>query len=456
MEIRPLPLDRALRVEPDANGNWPCVAFVGAGGKTTALFQLARELARRAGGALVTTTTHLGMGQAMLSDRSFQISSAADMAAGLAELRHNETGLFTGPALLETQRLSGLEGSLLHQLWSAAQARHVPLLVEADGAQRKPLKAPAAYEPAIPDCANLVVVCVGLSGLGQLLVERVVHRAQLFAELADLHPEHEITPQALVRLLLHPQGGLKNIPPGTRRVLLLNQADSPALEGQARWIAEQVLGDYAAVLVGALAQGGILHVWEPSAAVVLAAGGARRFGRPKQLLEIEGQPLVRRVARLALAAGLHPVKVVCGAYSSEVRQALDGLAVECVENPDWELGQSTSLRAGLLKLPDGCSGAVFLLADQPYVSLDIILALVQAHAQSLAPVVAPRVGDQRANPVYFDRVTFPDLLELEGDIGGRAVIRSGRHRVEWLDWLDTALLEDIDTPEDYDKLLHSD
>ncbi len=66
--------------------------------------------------------------------------------------------------------------------------------------------------------------------------------------------------------------------------------------------------------------------------------------------------------------------------------------------------------------------------------------------------MAPRVGDRRANPVLFDRVTFPDLMQLQGDVGGRAVIASGRHRVEWLDWLDAWLLEDIDTPEDYARL----
>lgn len=456
MEVKPLRLDRALRLEPDTAGCWPCVAFVGAGGKTTALFRLARLLAPRAGGAWVTTTTHLGLEQAELSDCSHQISSPDALVAGAKSLRQDDVALFTGPASPDSQHLVGLSEPLIHQLWEAAQVRHFPLLVEADGARRKPLKAPASYEPAIPPCANLVVYCAGLSAMGKPLDEKFVHRERIFSELTHLQSGDVITPQALARLLINPQGGLKNIQSGTRRVVLLNQADTPELEAQARQIAEQVQDEYSAVLAAALSSRGVLQVWEPTAAVVLAAGGAQRFGSPKQLLEIDGQPLVRRVVRVALAAGLHPVIVVCGAHANNVRQALAGLQVVFVDNPEWVSGQSTSLRAGLNGLPADCAGAFFLLADQPFVSLDVILALKQAHARSLAPIVAPRVGDQRANPVLFDRVTFPDLLNLEGDIGGRAVIHSGYHRVEWLDWLDAALLYDIDTPDDYVLLLHSD
>ena len=161
---------------------------------------------------------------------------------------------------------------------------------------------------------------------------------------------------------------------------------------------------------------------------------------------------MRRCALLALSAGLSPVRVVIGAYAAEVRQALAGLPVEIVENPDWEQGQSTSVRVGLHGLPEEVGGALFLLADQPYVSVGVVQALLQAHASNMTPIVAPRVGDQRANPVLFDRVTFPDLLQLQGDTGGRAVILSGRFRVQWLDWLDRWLLEDIDTPDDFTRL----
>ncbi len=384
MEIDPLALDRALRVQPDASCGWPCVALVGAGGKTTALFQLARALAQRAGGVLVTTTTHLGLEQAAQAGQHFRVGSAAELAMGLERLEAGEVILFTGPALAEEARLGGLSEALAGQLAQAARLRGLPLLVEADGARRKPLKAPAAQEPAIPDCAELVVVCAGLSGLGQPVEESRVHRAEIFARLAGLAPGEGVSPQALARVLAHAQGGLKGIRPGMRRALLLNQADTPALEAQGRQVAELLQGAYPSVLVAALAQGGVRQVWEQTAAIVLAAGEAQRFGKPKQLLELEGQPLVRRAARLALSAGLDPVIVVTGAYSHKIQPALQGLPVRLVENPAWAQGQSSSLQAGLRSLEADCGGAIFMLADQPYVSVDLLRALVTAHARSLS------------------------------------------------------------------------
>ena len=99
----------------------------------------------------------------------------------------------------------------------------------------------------------------------------------------------------------------------------------------------------------------------------------------------------------------------------------------------------------------GVGAAVFLLVDQPQVTKSVLKALVEKHAEGLFPVVAPMVIDQRANPVLFDRVTFPDLMDLEGDVGGRAILH--KHRVEYLPWHDDRLLLDVDTPEQYQRLI---
>jgi len=96
-------------------------------------------------------------------------------------------------------------------------------------------------------------------------------------------------------------------------------------------------------------------------------------------------------------------------------------------------------------------GAIFLLADQPQLTSSVIRALVEKHAQGLYPIVAPMVMDRRANPVLFDRLTFPDLLTLEGDVGGRAIFH--KYRVEYLPWHDDRLLLDVDTPEMYQRLI---
>jgi molybdenum cofactor cytidylyltransferase len=100
---------------------------------------------------------------------------------------------------------------------------------------------------------------------------------------------------------------------------------------------------------------------------------------------------------------------------------------------------------------DGVGGAIFLLADQPQITPSIIRALMEKHAEGLFPIVAPMVVDRRANPVLFDRVTFPDLMGIEGDVGGRAIFH--KHRVEYLPWHDESLLMDVDTLEQYQRLI---
>ena len=107
-----------------------------------------------------------------------------------------------------------------------------------------------------------------------------------------------------------------------------------------------------------------------------------------------------------------------------------------------------------VKLPHSreIGGAIFLLADQPQVSVEILRALVERHSQDLPAVLAPYVFDQRANPVLFDRVTFQDLLTLRGDTGGRAIFSKFSPR--YLNWYDRKLLLDVDTPEDYQKLVN--
>ncbi|OGO29294.1 MAG: hypothetical protein A2W33_02670 [Chloroflexi bacterium RBG_16_52_11] len=190
------------------------------------------------------------------------------------------------------------------------------------------------------------------------------------------------------------------------------------------------------------------------AAVILAAGGASRFGVAKQLLLWHGEPLVRRAARTALEAGLSPVVVVSGEHTADIRHALSDLDVWLVENPGWSTGQSTSIKAGLAVLPVETGAVIFLLADQPIVPASLLQTLREVHSSSLSPIVAPLVDGQRANPVLFDRDTFTELASISGDIGGRPLF--AKFPASWVPWHDSRLLLDIDTPEDYQSLLQSD
>jgi molybdenum cofactor cytidylyltransferase len=189
----------------------------------------------------------------------------------------------------------------------------------------------------------------------------------------------------------------------------------------------------------------------PIAGVVLAAGAAARMGQPKLLLLWNGETLIHRAARIALEAGLQPVVVVTGAWAVEMQTALTGLTIQVRHNPDWEVGQSTSVRAGIGALPDQTEAVVFMLGDQPYVSSELIQALVKTYTQNRPVILAPFVGEKRTNPVLFDRSMFNALCHLQGDAGARSLF--GQYPPTSMPWPDEKLFLDIDTPEDYRKLI---
>jgi molybdenum cofactor cytidylyltransferase len=437
-----IPLRKALRLD-----GAPQIAVVGAGGKTTAMFALASQFSDP---VLVTTSTHLALSQTALGDLHIDLRNESDIhSIDVAKLP--AVTVVTGPKQTD-DRVSGPPPEVLGALSAFARQHSLPLLIEADGARLRALKAPAEHEPAIPDFVDAVVVVAGLSAIGKPLTEEWVHRPEQFAELSGLQIGDEITTDSLTSVLLHKDGGLKNIPRRARRIVLLNQADSPELEATARGLARTLLSGYDAVWVGALRQSTELSaVYEPVAGIVLAAGESKRLGQPKALLDWKGKPFVRQVAETALSAGLKPVVVVTGANAEQVEAALAGLDVQIMRNFIWYEGQSTSVRAGLKALPRTSGSALFMVVDQPQLPVTLIEALVAAHASSLAPITAPMVDDHRTNPALFDRSTFADFAGLEGDVGGRAIF--SRHKVSWLPWLDSSLAIDVDTPEDYSRLL---
>jgi molybdenum cofactor cytidylyltransferase len=449
-----LNLARALRIQsagrPPSYRNLR-VAFTGAGGKTTALFQLARQLPPP---VLVSASTHLAVSQIALADSHLIIRTSTELEA-LESQHFQGVVLITGPDD-GAGRCVGVDESVMDSLHILAGSSGVPLLVEADGSRRLPLKAPAEHEPAIPPFTNQVVVVAGMSGVGRKLDEDSVHRPERFADLSGLGIGEQVNDLSVVRVLLHPLGGLKGIPKGARRSILLNQVDHPEQDDQANRMAGKLLEGYSSVLVASLGTTPprINSVHEKTAGVILAAGGSSRLGVPKQLLSWHGIPFVRHVAMKALSAGLAPVIVVSGAFAPEVDAALQGLEVQLAHNPSWEQGQSTSVITGVKAVPPENGSAIFLLSDQPQVMGILLQDLVLAHARSLAPIVAPRVQGKRANPALFDARVFSELLTLTGDTGGRKLFdEPGRFPVYWVDWDDASLLVDVDTPQDYQRLL---
>ncbi len=192
--------------------------------------------------------------------------------------------------------------------------------------------------------------------------------------------------------------------------------------------------------------------------MVLAAGSSSRMGRPKQLLHVDGESMIVRAVKIAWQSTATEVVVITGAYreevEGEVRQGLAWLLsqepnrVRLVHNPKWEDGQASSIHAAIQALDSSVEAAIFMPADQPFVEPSL-LRLLQRRRQMGHDLVAPLVdGEIRGAPALFDRQTWPELLSLHGDTGGRLVLRRHANGVATVSAV-ASTLRDIDTPGDH-------
>ena len=188
-------------------------------------------------------------------------------------------------------------------------------------------------------------------------------------------------------------------------------------------------------------------------AVILAAGASTRMGAPKQLLALDGRPLVVRSVEAALASPAWPVVVVLGAHAEKIRPVLARLPVLIAESPVWAEGMAASIRAGVTTLRQfsrALDGALVALCDQPAFSADTIAQLVAAQRTTGRSIVAARYGGRHGAPALFLRGHFETLVHLTGEEGARTLLNGDPARVASVDL--PALALDLDTPEDVARL----
>lgn len=181
-------------------------------------------------------------------------------------------------------------------------------------------------------------------------------------------------------------------------------------------------------------------------ALILAAGASRRFGSPKQLVRIDGRPMLHAVVSRAVEVAGHSVSVVLGAHAAELAPLLSHSPAGIVINRDWEQGMSSSIRAGLARLPGTADGVMILLVDQPSVTTEDLRRLVGAWRRQPDYLVAAQYGTTTGAPAIFPRWSFRELGELRGDRGAGALLQRHADRVVRVPIAAAAL--DVDTPED--------
>ncbi|HTW46484.1 MAG TPA: nucleotidyltransferase family protein [Acidobacteriaceae bacterium] len=186
---------------------------------------------------------------------------------------------------------------------------------------------------------------------------------------------------------------------------------------------------------------------QKAAAVVLAAGASRRLGRPKQLVQVEGESLLRRTARLALEAGCALVIVVLGFEAERLRAELAGLPVEVTINANWSSGMGSSLACGVAaarRMRPEMDALLLLVCDQARLTADHLRRLLARHASGSVAVTASGYAGRFGVPAVFAPGLIPELERIEGDHGARKLILRSNPRI--VDWPDGA--DDVDLPRD--------
>ncbi len=216
------------------------ISIVGAGGKTALMFRLARELSKDGDRVLTTTTTKIFMPTRKQSSIMMISESAETIVQHARELFRRNSHISAGSAILHLKnKLKGLKPETIDALWQSGAFRWI--IVEADGAAGRPLKAPAAHEPVVPQSTRWLIGVVGLNAVGKPLTDKWVFRPKLVANITGLPFGATITEEAVAAVLTDDKGIMKNSPPETMRFAFLNQTDSEERLAIAKRIA-QILG----------------------------------------------------------------------------------------------------------------------------------------------------------------------------------------------------------------------
>jgi molybdenum cofactor cytidylyltransferase len=182
-------------------------------------------------------------------------------------------------------------------------------------------------------------------------------------------------------------------------------------------------------------------------ALVLAAGGSRRFGAQKLLADLAGEPVLARTVEAVRSVGFGEVIIVSGGEQDAVAAALTALPCRIVHAPNWAEGMAASIRAGVAALQPASEGLFLFLGDMPLVPVEYCAELA-ALAEASGYAARPLCGDVPGHPVAFVADAIADLTMLRGDEGAGSLLRGADTRLAYLPTTDVGAMLDVDTPAD--------
>lgn len=193
--------------------------------------------------------------------------------------------------------------------------------------------------------------------------------------------------------------------------------------------------------------------FQHTAIVILAAGTSSRLGSPKQLLEYNGKTLLQHAIDTALATGCPKVMVVLGARADMLKLELANEPIEVLVNKNWQDGMTSSIRYALQNITIAGfqpESIIFMVCDQPFVTSSLLMSLVEKGVETGLPIIASGYDDKAGTPAMFHKSMFPQLMDLKGDKGARALLAAQPEKVAIVPF--PKGVTDIDTVADYELL----
>lgn len=425
------------------------VAFIGAGGKTSTLLNLGHELAEMGWRVLATTTTSIEEDQLGLLPRAI----APDAGSDVISQALSESGFVFLYDKIKGGAVYGPQPSWIPHLMDAVDSD--VLLIEADAANRLPLKAPFSHEPVIPPETSLVIQVASMAAIGQPLDEDHIYNAQAIIDRYGFPKGGRIRSPWLAQVIRDETLGLRNVPEGARTVAFLNRvAPHINTRARARLIARIALRTqrlHSVVIGSDRGADPVYEVQRPVAAVIMAAGLSTRMGQPKILMPWGDKPtMIEHIIQQLHAARLDAINVVVGHEARQVKDAIAPYGVNAVYNRSFKSGEMlSSLKVGLRALPDHIAAAMLVLGDQPQLQPKVLYQLLNTYAENTDQIIVPSYQMRRGHPIIIGRRHWGDIFNLPRNESPRTFMNAHADHIRYVNVDSDSILRDVDTPQDY-------
>lgn len=427
------------------------VAFVGAGGKTSALVGLGYELLDLHWRVLATTTATIHAEQLQLIPHTMsyhstpkQISTALSEYGFVFLYERIENGKVYGAAMNKIKHLIDTIDSDV-------------LLIEADDAEGMLLKVPYPHEPSIPDEASLVIPIASLGVLDQPLDDKHVYNPQAMIDEYGFYQGAQVRSPWIGQVLRDEGMALRNIPEKARVVAFINQTPvNGYLRGRARMIARIALQSarLQGVALGAVrANEPICEVQRVVGAVVLDSGSLSDQEEVKALLYWNnGKNIIQQLVEQLFRARLQEINVVTGQYAAEIKPYIKALGVKSVHNRAYKTGgMIASIKAGLRAMPEHVSAALIVLGEQARLEPKVLYKLLQAYAEGKGTLLVPCFQMQRGYPILLARQYWPELLNLRNHQHIDELLNAHSGEIHYIPVNTDSILRNIESYRDYEE-----